>query len=323
MKLAFAGTPQFAASALAALLAAGHDVVLVLTQPNRASGRGLREKPSAVKTLALTHGLPLFQPETLKDAVVCARIAAAAPELTVVAAYGLILPQNVLDIAPRGALNIHASLLPRWRGAAPVQRAILAGDAMTGVCIMQMDAGLDTGAVLKRETVAITADDTAGTLLDRLGAMGARLIVDVIGALDVSSSGSLAASPGQTAVAEAQLMEGVTYAAKIDKREARLDWNESAQDIARKVRAFNPTPGAVTRLKDVDVKIWRAMLCEGIGSPGEVLSLEAGDLRVACAQGALQLLELQRAGGRRQPAREFVRGVAVRVGDRFESPPQV
>ncbi len=312
MKIVFAGTPQFAAAALAALLAAGHEIVLVLTQPDRASGRGLQVKPSPVKSIALVHGLPIFQPETLKDTAVVARITEAVPELLVVAAYGLILPQNVLDIAPRGALNIHASLLPRWRGAAPVQRAILAGDSETGVCIMQMDAGLDTGAVLKSQSLPIATADTAGSLLERLTAMGARLIVEVIATLNI---------PGKNPViALAQSVEGVTYAAKVQKHEARLDWDEPAQLVARKIRAFNPAPGAVTRIKGAEVKIWRALSCDGAGVPGEILSLGNGAVRVACGQGALQLLELQRAGGKRQGADEFVRGIVLQSGDRFEAP---
>ncbi len=308
MKLVFAGTPQFAAAALAALIAAGHEIVLVLTQPDRSSGRGLHEKPSAVKALALAHDLPLFQPEHLQQQAAHQRIAATSPELMVVAAYGLILPQPVLDIASRGALNIHASLLPRWRGAAPVQRAILAGDTVTGVCIMQMDAGLDTGAVLKRESVQIAAADTAGSLLEKLTVTGARLIVDVIAEL------------GRARVpAEAQAPEGMTYAAKIQKREARIDWSKPALNIARQVRAFNPVPGAVTALRRGDVKIWRALQCDGRGAPGQVLSVAPGDLRVACAEGALQLLELQKAGGKRQGADEFVRGAGLRTGDCFDA----
>lgn len=311
MKLVFAGTPQFAAAALGALIQAGHEIVLVLTQPDRASGRGLHPKPSAVKALALEHGLALFQPENLKDATACARIAEAAPDLMVVAAYGLILPQRVLDIAPRGALNIHASLLPRWRGAAPVQRAILAGDSVTGVCIMQMDAGLDTGAVLSRQAIDIAGDETAGTLLDKLTATGAQLIVEVI---EMLARGPVKAEP--------QAKEGMTYAAKIEKREARIDWNVPAQQIARQVRAFNPAPGAVTGFGGSDVKVWRATPCAGTGVPGEVLSVEPDDLRVACAEGALQLQELQKAGGRRQPASEFARGAGLRVGDRFDAQPR-
>jgi methionyl-tRNA formyltransferase len=308
MKLVFAGTPPFAAAALAALIAAGHEIVLVLTQPDRMSGRGLHEKPSAVKTLAATHSLPIFQPEHLKDATAVAQIAAVRPDLMVVAAYGLILPQNVLDIAPLGALNIHASLLPRWRGAAPIQRAILAGDMQTGVCIMQMDAGLDTGAVLRCQTVEIAADDTAGTLLDKLTVTGARLAVDVIADLE---RGPVAA--------HAQPAEGLTYAAKIQKREARIDWQAPAHSVERLVRAFNPVPGAVTRVGGGDVKVWRATACPGSGAPGQVLSVDPEGIRVACADGAVRLLELQRAGGRRQPADEFVRGAVLRVGDFFEA----
>lgn len=327
MKLVFAGTPQFAASALAALLRAGHEIVLVLTQPDRPSGRGLRESYSPVKRLALANGLALFQPGTLKDAAVLGRIAAAVPQLLVVVAYGLILPPDALDIAPGGALNIHASLLPRWRGAAPVQRAILAGDPITGVCIMQMDAGLDTGAVLMREVMVITPEDTAGTLLEKLTVLGARLIVEAVSALDVSPDKFVVAARGgaekREVVAAAQALDGVTYAAKIHKHEARLDWAESAQCIARKIRAFNPAPGVMTSLNGVKVKLWRAALCEGAGLPGEVLSVEAGSLRVACASGALQLLEIQRSGGKRQLVDEFVRGAVVHIGDRFETPVQV
>lgn len=315
MKLVFAGTPQFAASALAALIAAKHEVVLVLTQPDRPSGRGLHEKPSAVKMLALEQGIAVFQPPSLRDPDACARIAATAPEALVVAAYGLILPQQVLDIAPRGALNIHASLLPRWRGAAPVQRAILAGDEETGVCIMQMNAGLDTGPVLKRQRVAIAASDTAGSLLEKLTAVGGLLIVGVLQDL-----GSHPAGASARLIAEAQPTEGVTYAAKIEKREARVDWNEPSRLIERRVRAFNPFPGVTARLNGAEFKIWRASECDGAGTPGEVLGFEPGNIRVACGQGALQLLELQRAGGRRLSVAEFALGVAVRVGDRCEMP---
>ena len=305
MKLVFAGTPQFAASSLEAILAAGHDVMLVLTQPDRPSGRGLREKPSAVKALALREGIDVFQPQNLKDPQVFARIAAAAPEAMIVAAYGLILPQSVLDIAPQGALNIHASLLPRWRGAAPVQRAILAGDEETGVCIMQMNAGLDTGPVLMRQSVPISAEDTAGSLLETLTTLGAQLIVETLRSLDDLSPAD-------------QPAEGVTYAAKIEKREARIDWNEASCVLTRKVRAFNPFPGAAASLNGMDLKIWRAVACDGAGKPGEVIRFEPGEIRVACGEGALRLIELQRAGGRRLPAAEFNLGVPVRVGDRCE-----
>ncbi len=315
MRLVFAGTPQFAASALTALISVGHEVSLVLTQPDRPSGRGLKEKQSAVKVVAREHGIPLFQPLSLKDPEACARVVAAAPEVIVVVAYGLILPQAVLDIAPQGALNIHASLLPRWRGAAPVQRAILAGDRDTGVCIMQMDAGLDTGPVLKRRNIVISADDTSGSLLEKLTEVGAQLIVDFLDELRATSLGGAV-----TWIAQPQSAAGVTYAAKIEKRESRINWNEPAILIERKVRAFSPSPGTVTRLNGVEFKIWQARLCDGTGLPGEVLAFEDGVLRVACGQGALQLLELQRAGGRRLHAREFSLGIPVRAGNRCELP---
>ena len=315
MRLVFAGTPQFAASALTALISVGHEVLLVLTQPDRPSGRGLKEKQSAVKVVALEHGLPLFQPLSLKDPEACARVIAAAPEVIVVVAYGLILPQPVLDIAPQGALNIHASLLPRWRGAAPVQRAILAGDRETGVCIMQMDAGLDTGPVLRHRNIVISADDTSGSLLEKLTEVGAQLIVDSLDELRATSLGGAV-----TLIAQPQPAAGVTYAAKIEKRESRINWNEPAILIERKVRAFSPSPGTVTRLNGVEFKIWQARLCDGTGLPGEVLAFEDGVLRVACGQGALQLLELQRAGGRRLHAREFSLGIPVRAGNRCELP---
>ena len=315
MRLVFAGTPQFAASALTALISVGHEVSLVLTQPDRPSGRGLKEKQSAVKVVAREHGIPLFQPLSLKDPEACARVVAAAPEVIVVVAYGLILPQPVLDIAPQGALNIHASLLPRWRGAAPVQRAILAGDRDTGVCIMQMDAGLDTGPVLKRRNIVISADDTSGSLLEKLTEVGAQLIVDFLDELRATSLGGAV-----TWIAQPQSAAGVTYAAKIEKRESRINWNEPAILIGRKVRAFSPSPGTVTRLNGVEFKIWQARLCDGTGLPGEVLAFEDGVLRVACGQGALQLLELQRAGGRRLHAREFSLGIPVRAGNRCELP---
>jgi methionyl-tRNA formyltransferase len=233
----------------------------------------------------------------------------------VVVAYGLILPQPVLDIAPQGALNIHASLLPRWRGAAPVQRAILAGDRETGVCIMQMDAGLDTGPVLKRRNIVISADDTSGSLLKKLTEVGAQLIVDFLDELRATSVGGAV-----TWIAQPQPAAGVTYAEKIEKRESRINWNEPAILIERKVRAFSPSPGTVTRLNGVEFKIWQAKLCDGTGLPGEVLAFADGVLRVACGQGALQLLELQRAGGRRLHAREFSLGIPVRAGDRCELP---
>ena len=306
MKLIFAGTPEFAARALSALFAAGHEIALVLTQPDRAAGRGLKVNPSPVKRLADAHRIPIAQPATLKDAAVQDTLRAACADLMVVAAYGLLLPQAVLDIPRLGALNIHASLLPRWRGAAPIQRALLAGDRETGACIMQMDSGLDTGPVLLCEALPIRDEDTAQTLHDRLAELGARLLVQ---ALEGLARGALPALPQPDA--------GVTYAAKIDRAEARLDWSRPAVDVWRKVRAFNPHPGAVSRLGEVDVKIWRATPAAASGVPGEVLEAGALGIVVACGEASLRIEELQRAGGRRLSSGEFLRGHPVLPGQRF------
>jgi methionyl-tRNA formyltransferase len=311
MRVVFAGTPEFAVPALEAIAAAGHEIVLVLTQPDRPAGRGLAMVASAVKRSAGRLGLPVFQPASLKDAHAQARIRAAGAEVMVVAAYGLILPQAVLDIPARGALNIHASLLPRWRGAAPIARAILAGDAVTGISIMQMDAGLDTGPVLLSEAVPIAPDATAGTLHDELARLGARLVV---AALEALPRGSLVPRP--------QPAEGVTYAPKIEKAEARIDWRREAAHIDRQVRAFDPVPGATTVLDGVPVKIWRvALLPAAAGEPGTVLAAGAEGIDVACGSGALRVLELQRAGGKRLGAVEFLRGLALRPGARFQPAP--
>jgi methionyl-tRNA formyltransferase len=286
MRVIFAGTPDFAAQALAAILAAGHDVPLVLTQPDRPAGRGMKLQPSAVKQLALAHNLPVFQPERLKDPTTHEPIYAAQADVIVVAAYGLILPQAVLDMPRYGCLNIHASLLPRWRGAAPIQRAIEAGDVETGVTIMQMDAGLDTGAMLLAEPLKVGAAETAGELHDRLAALGARLIVTALAQRD-------ALTP------VAQPTTGTTYAAKISKAEAQLDWAEPADVLARKIRAFNPFPGATLPLAGEPVKIWRAEAVTGSGSPGQILAADANGIVVAARHGALRLTELQKPGGRR------------------------
>ncbi|HSD42935.1 MAG TPA: methionyl-tRNA formyltransferase [Burkholderiales bacterium] len=308
MRVLFAGTPAFAVPALESLIEAGHRIELVLTQPDRPAGRGLAMVPSAVKQAAVRHEIPVYQPASLKDPAAQARLREAQGDLLVVASYGLILPQGVLDIAPRGALNIHASLLPRWRGAAPIQRALLAGDPTTGICIMQMDAGLDTGPVLLREAIAIAPDETAGTLHDKLASLGARLIVAV---LDGLGRGALQAVP--------QPAEGVTYAHKIDKAEAAVDWSRSAPEIDRQVRAFNPSPGAAARLRGDPVKLWRASVLEGSGAPpGTVLRVGRKGIDVACGTGAVRLTELQRAGGKRLPVDAFLRGCAVAVGDRFD-----
>ncbi len=303
MRIIFAGTPEFAAVALRALLAAGHAVPLVLTQPDRPAGRGMTLQPSAVKRVASEAGIAVFQPATLKDAGAQARLREVTADVMVVAAYGLILPQAVLDLPRFGCLNIHASLLPRWRGAAPIQRAILAGDEETGVCIMQMEAGLDTGPVLLAGRTPIRDDDTAASLHDRLAVLGGELIVDALGRLPLP--------------AVAQPETGVTYAAKLEKSEAPLDWTQSAEQLARRVRAFNPFPGATAQLDGVPLKIWQAVAVPGQGEPGVVLAVERDALVVACGSGALRLGELQKAGGRRLGVAQFLAGTPLRPGQRL------
>ena len=290
MRLIFAGTPEFAATALLALIAAGHEIVLVLTQPDRPSGRGLKLQPSAVKKIAQNQSLNVAQPVSLKIPEARDLIAAAKADVMVVAAYGLILPKDILVIPRLGCLNIHASLLPRWRGAAPIQRAILAGDTETGVTIMQMDEGLDTGGMLFKGELAIGADETAGELHDRLAALGASLIVEAL---------------GQSNAAISQDNTLATYAAKITKEAAAIDWREDAEIIARKVRAYNPFPGAATTLNGDMLKVWRAHSVDGSGEPGTIAT---GSLRVACGKGVLEITELQRAGGKRMSAEAFLAG---------------
>lgn len=304
MKLIFAGTPEFAAQALAAIVDAGHEVALVLTQPDRPAGRGMALQPSPVKKFALEKGLPIFQPLSLKDAEAQASVAAVGAEVMVVAAYGLILPQVVLDMPRLGCINIHGSLLPRWRGAAPIQRALLAGDAETGVCIMQMEAGLDTGPVLLRGAFSIESDDTSATLHDRLAALGARLVVEALGKLPLP--------------AEAQTADGVTYAHKIEKAEALIDWHKSAIELDRHIRAFNPFPGAQVLFKGQTIKLWQASAVAGDGEFGQILAVDRNQLLVACGEGALAIRELQKAGGKRLPVQQFLAGNAMRVGDRFD-----
>jgi len=306
MRIAFAGTPAFAERALAALLAAAHDVVLVLTQPDRPSGRGLRPSASPVKNLASARGLAVYQPETLKDPSALERIAAARPEVLVVAAYGLLLPPRALEIAPHGALNIHASLLPRWRGAAPIQRALLAGDRETGITIMKMDAGLDTGPILSLHPIAIAEDDDAQTLHDKLAALGAEAIVAAIARLAEGSARAVAQPEG-----------GATYARKIGKDEPEIDWSRPCAELERAVRALRPSPGARSRLRGETLKLWRARCEARHGSPGSVLESGDGGILVACGEGALQVTELQRAGGNRLPAAEFLRGFPISRGERF------
>lgn len=306
MRLIFAGTPDFAARALQAIVDAGHQVELVLTQPDRPSGRGMALQASPVKQLAQSLGIAVFQPPTLRDPEAQERVRAVGAEVMVVAAYGLILPQAVLDFPRLGCLNIHASLLPRWRGAAPIQRAILAGDAESGVCIMHMEAGLDTGPVLLKEALPIGEEETAGSLHDKLAALGARLIVEALGQLPLP----LLAQPES----------GVTYAAKISKSEASLDWRQSATQLGRQIRAFNPFPGALASLNGVAIKVWQAVPTEGSGEPGVVLASDKQGIVVACGEGALCLRELQKAGGKRLAAAQFLAGMPVAEGHRFALP---
>lgn len=304
MKVIFAGTPEFAAQALDAILAAGHEVPLVLTQPDRPAGRGMALQPSPVKQRAVAAGIEVFQPLSLKDAEAQAKVADLAADVMVVAAYGLILPQAVLDLPRFGCLNIHASLLPRWRGAAPIQRALLAGDAETGVCIMQMEAGLDTGPVLLSDAFPIEGDDTTASLHDKLAALGARLIVDALARLPLS--------------AVSQPAEGVTYAHKIEKAEALIDWSRSAAELDRHLRAFNPFPGAQARFAGQTVKLWAAKPVAGQGEIGTILSVDRDRIVVACGDGALAVSELQKAGGKRLPVQSFLAGHPLKVGDRFD-----
>lgn len=310
MRIVFAGTPEFAERALARLLEAEHEVALVLTQPDRPSGRGLRFTQMPVKRLAVARGIELYQPESLKTPEQTARIAAAAPEAIVVAAYGLILPQALLELAPLGAINIHASLLPRWRGAAPIQRALMAGDRETGITIMQMDSGLDTGPMLLQRAIAIEPADDAGSLHDKLAALGAEMIVEVLAAL---RRGPLQATPQPAA--------GVSYAHKLRKEDAVLDWSKSAQALARQVRALRPAPGAVSALGADVLKIWDAEPVDGTGLPGQVIAAGDAAITVACGSKALAIRRLQRAGGKPLDADAFLRGRPVAVGERLDAIP--
>jgi methionyl-tRNA formyltransferase len=306
VRIVFAGTPQFAASALAALLDE-HQVVAVLTQPDRPSGRGMQLTASPVKQLALRHGLPVLQPATLKTGEAQREVAALEPDVMVVAAYGLILPRAVLQLPRYGCLNIHASLLPRWRGAAPIPRAILAGDGETGITIMQMDEGLDTGDMLLRRPCPIAPDDTAQTLHDKLAGMGAGCIRE---ALRLLPEGRLAPVKQDEAVA--------TYAAKLLKSEAQIDWRQEARQIERAVRAYNPFPVCHAGFNGVALKIWQAALQKGAqGEAGNVLAVDKRGITVACGKDALRLEVLQRPGGKAQPAAQFMQAVPVKPGDRF------
>ena len=305
MKIIFAGTPHFAASALAGLLKE-HQIVAVLTQPDRPAGRGMQLAVSPVKQLALQHNLPVLQPATLKTAGVQREIAALDADVMVVAAYGLILPQAVLQIPRYGCLNIHASLLSRWRGAAPVQRAILAGDTETGITIMQMDEGLDTGAMLLRHVCRIAPEDTAQTLHDKLAELGAGSILEVLRLLQE-----------QRLTPVKQDDAAATYAAKLLKSEGKIDWRQDAQQIERAVRAFNPFPVCHADFNGVAIKIWQATLIRQQGEPGAVLAVDKRGITVACGNDALRLEVLQRPGGKAQPAAQFLQAVPVRPGDCF------
>lgn len=305
MKVIFAGTPDFAAAALKAIAAAGFEIPLVLTQPDRPKGRGMQLAPSPVKQAALELGLRVAQPEKLRNnAEALQMLKEVEADVMVVAAYGLILPQDVLDAPKHGCLNIHASLLPRWRGAAPIQRAIEAGDAETGVCIMQMDIGLDTGGVVSEHRYAIQPTDTANEVHNALMNLGAEAIVADLQQL--KAEGRLKSIK--------QPEEGVTYAQKLSKEEARIDWNESAAVIERKIRAFNPVPAAWIEYQGKPMKIWRAEAVAQQGRAGEVLSCSADGLVVACGENALKITELQPSGSKRMPIAAFAAGHKIEVG---------
>jgi len=307
MRVIFAGTPEFAAAALKALIAAGHDIPLVLTQPDRPAGRGMKLRMSPVKEVALGHGLDVAQPENLKTETSRLSIVQARADVMVVAAYGLILPQAVLDMPHLGCVNIHASLLPRWRGAAPIHRAIEAGDRETGITLMQMDAGLDTGAMLSRTAIPILDTDTTASLHDRLAELGASEIVALLPRL---ARGAVTVTPQDNALA--------TYAAKIGKDEARLDWSLPATVLDRRIRAFDPFPGATALLRGEPLKLWQARPVPGHGTPGMVLEVSKEDFTVACGEGALVISEVQKAGGKRQPVTAFLPGNSLHAGERLE-----
>lgn len=284
-------------------------VVAVLTQPDRPAGRGMRVTASPVKKLALERGVPVLEPPSLKSAEIQQEIAGYGADVMVVAAYGLILPQSLLKLPRYGCLNIHASLLPRWRGAAPIQRAVIAGDDQTGITIMQMDAGLDTGDMLLKKYCLITPQDTTQTLHDKLAKLGADAIVE---ALYLLPQGKLNPVP--------QNADEATYAAKITKSEALIDWSGSAMQIIRAIHAYNPFPIAYTTLNAVPVKVWQASMCEGLeGEAGTVLAIDKSGIIVACGQGAIRIEVLQRQNAKALPAEQFMQGFPVNPGDRFTS----
>lgn len=310
LKIIFAGTPEFASQSLAALLASKHEIMAVYTQPDRPKGRGRALQLSPVKTLALKHHLPIHQPVSLKDANGQEVLRAFKPDLLVVAAYGLILPAAVLNIPLYGCLNIHASLLPRWRGAAPIQHAILAGDKLTGITIMQMDVGLDTGDMLLKKTCAVSEDETSETLQKKLTVLGSTAIIE---ALDKLEDGLL--------IPEKQNSEEATYAHKIFKQDAKLNWQQPAINLARQVRAFNPTPVAFSQIHDQTIRIWKAMpLAVSTNTkPGTILKADGTGIEVATSEGILKLLELQLPGGKRLSARDILnaKNVLFQAGNCF------
>jgi methionyl-tRNA formyltransferase len=305
VKIIFAGTPHFAAQALEALRHE-HQIVAVLTQPDRPSGRGMKLVASPVKQCAVAHGIPVLQPITLKTEAAQQEIAVLDADVMVVAAYGLILPIKVLELPRYGCLNIHASLLPRWRGAAPIQRAIQAGDTATGITIMQMDVGLDTGDMLLRKPCSISATDNATTLHNKLAVIGASSILDALRLLQAEQL-----RPVKQNDADA------SYAAKLLKPEAQIDWLQDAQKIARTIRAFNPFPVCQSNLQGITIKVWQASLCEEQGVPGTVLAVNKQGVMVACGKGALCLEVLQRPGSKAQPITQFLQAMPITVGDQF------
>ena len=308
MKIIFAGTPEFAVPALRALIEAGHQIVMVLTQPDRPSGRGMKLKPSPVKALALEHDLNVFQPTSLKPDEVQATIAATQADVMIVAAYGLIIPTTVLHMPRLGCYNIHASLLPRWRGAAPIQRAILAGDKETGVTIMEVVPTLDAGAMVAKASIQITEQETAQSIHDAMAETGANLMVEAMQTLAVT--GTLSSTPQDESL--------VTYAHKLEKSEATVDWQKSAAELSRQIRAFNPFPVAHSIFRGEICRFWMAHAQSGSAPAGQIVSTKEG-VTVGCGDGLLTITELQMPGGKRLSARDFIAGQHVAVGERFGS----
>jgi methionyl-tRNA formyltransferase len=319
MRVVFAGTTDFAAHCLAALLEAGHDVRLVLTRPDRPAGRGLKFREGEVKQLAQKRRLDVLQPDRLDDAQVRLRIKHAQPDIMIVVAYGMLIPAAILNIPPLGGVNVHASLLPRWRGAAPIERALLAGDAETGITLIKMDAGLDSGPILAQYPLAIDKEEIAQSLRDKLARLAAKMMVHKLTCLGVRV---IAPAPqkldDEAVVGMPQSTHGITYAPKLTKAEAQIDWEEPAEQIARKVRAFNPAPGAHARLGGQPWRIWQAHPCAGQGRPGEIIRIEAEGMVVACGRDALLIEEMQKAGSVRMKTAEYLRGHPVKSGAAFD-----